>query len=90
MAFHPIYGTFATGGGDGHCNIWDYQNKKRLSQLRLLPTSVAALAFNHNGDKLALASSYCWEEGERDHAPDQIFIKSISEVEAKPKPKKVG
>lgn len=32
IAFHPIYGTFATGGCDGYVNIWDGNNKKRLYQ----------------------------------------------------------
>jgi hypothetical protein len=33
LAFHPTYGTFATGGGDGVVNIWDGGNKKRLFQI---------------------------------------------------------
>ena len=33
IAFHPKYGTFATGGSDGIVNIWDGNNKKRLCQL---------------------------------------------------------
>ncbi|KAK4405165.1 Mitotic checkpoint protein BUB3.2 [Sesamum angolense] len=32
IAFHPIYGTFATGGCDGYVNVWDGNNKKRLYQ----------------------------------------------------------
>ena len=32
MAFHPVHGTFATGGCDGFVNIWDGSNKKRLYQ----------------------------------------------------------
>ena len=35
IAFHPGYGTFATGGGDGVVNIWDGDNKKRLFQVRM-------------------------------------------------------
>jgi hypothetical protein len=33
IAFHPAFGTFATGGGDGVINIWDGDNKKRLFQV---------------------------------------------------------
>jgi hypothetical protein len=33
VAYHPGFGTFATGGGDGVVNIWDGNNKKRLSQV---------------------------------------------------------
>ena len=38
------------------------------------PTSIASLAFNHNGEYLAIASSYTYEEGEKDHPADAIFI----------------
>ena len=34
VAFHPVHGTFATGGGDGGVCIWDYKNKKRLVRQR--------------------------------------------------------
>lgn len=34
VAYHPGFGTFATGGGDGVVNIWDGNNKKRLFQVR--------------------------------------------------------
>jgi hypothetical protein len=33
IAYHPLYGTFATGGGDSVVNIWDGSNKKRLFQV---------------------------------------------------------
>jgi cell cycle arrest protein BUB3 len=32
VAFHPKFGTFATGGCDGFVNIWDGAMKKRLCQ----------------------------------------------------------
>lgn len=34
ITYHPLFGTFATGGGDGVVNIWDGSNKKRLFQVR--------------------------------------------------------
>jgi cell cycle arrest protein BUB3 len=34
ITYHPQFGTFATGGGDGVVNIWDGNNKKRLFQVR--------------------------------------------------------
>ncbi|GAA0168041.1 RNA metabolism protein [Lithospermum erythrorhizon] len=36
IAFHPIYGTFATGGCDDYVNVWDGNNKKRLYQVRAM------------------------------------------------------
>lgn len=56
--------TFATGGGDGFVNTWDAQNKKRLRQMPRYPTSVSALAFSADGAYLAVASSYCFEQGD--------------------------
>mmetsp|Transcript_32806 Transcript_32806/g.80410 ORF Transcript_32806/g.80410 Transcript_32806/m.80410 type:complete len:328 (+) Transcript_32806:85-1068(+) len=85
IAFHPVHGTFATGGGDGLVNLWDGQNKKRLCQFRKYPTSIAAMSFNYDGSMLAIASSYTWEEGERDHEPDAVYVRTISDLEAQPK-----
>lgn len=87
IAFHPGWGTFATGGCDGFVNIWDGAHKKRLCQLPSFPTSVSSLSFNHDGTLLAVASSYTFEEGEKDHPPDQIFIHSVADAEVKPKPR---
>jgi len=85
MAFHQRFGTFATGGADGIVNVWDGQNKKRLFQYRRYPTSIAALAFSQDGTTLAIASSYTFEEGAKDHPEEQIFIRSINELEVMPK-----
>ncbi|KAJ0077616.1 hypothetical protein Patl1_35359 [Pistacia atlantica] len=120
IAFHPIYGTFATGGCDGFVNVWDGNNKKRLYQVNswgvlymfgrvnkftcgkypyynyhhaiLLqyskyPSSIAALSFSRDGRLLAVASSYTFEEGDKPHEPDAIFVRSVNEIEVKPKPK---
>ncbi|KAG0000816.1 mitotic spindle checkpoint protein Bub3 [Modicella reniformis] len=61
LAYHPIFGTFASGGADGVVTLWDGFNKKRLRH------------------------SYTFEEGEKDHPQDQVFLRSISDQEAKPK-----
>ncbi|EOA38178.1 hypothetical protein CARUB_v10009656mg [Capsella rubella] len=87
IAFHPIYGTFASGGCDGFVNIWDGNNKKRLYQYSKYPTSIAALSFSRDGGLLAVASSYTFEEGDKPHEPDAIFVRSVNEIEVKPKPK---
>jgi cell cycle arrest protein BUB3 len=139
IEFHPVYGTFATGGGDGtvgtckrtqrgrknngmpdghvvyfHCNFvphtethltgilflfatttttcyltvtWDGFNRKRLTALPAFGTSVAALAFSPDGTTLAMASSYTFEEGERDHPRDEIYVRRMLDSDCQPKKK---
>jgi cell cycle arrest protein BUB3 len=35
----------------------------------------------------AVASSYTFEEGERDHPLDAIYVRPVTEAEVKPKPR---
>lgn len=85
ISFHPTYGTFATGGCDGTVVTWDGLNKKKVTTLPKFATSIAALCFNHDGTKLAIASSYTFEEGEREHPRDEILIRDMLDSECKPK-----
>ncbi|XP_063687834.1 mitotic checkpoint protein BUB3-like [Bolinopsis microptera] len=85
ISFHRRYNTFATGGCDGFVNIWDSENKKRLCQLHRLPTSIASLSFNDDGNMLAIASSYTFELGDKEHPADQIYIRQVSDAETRPK-----
>ena len=85
ISFHPKYGTFATGGCDGVVNIWDGMNQKRIFALPKYPTSIAAVAFNHEGNLLAVASSYTFERGHEQHPPDQIYIRAVVDAEVRPK-----
>lgn len=89
MAFHPWYGTFASGGADRTISVWDGQNKKRLAYYKY-PSSIAALAFNHTGSVLAVASSYTFEEGENPnppHGPNAVYLRSMQDHEVRPKTK---
>ena len=85
IAFHQSYGTFATGGCDGTVVTWDGLQKRKLSSLHKFPTSIAAMCFHQNGTELAIASSYTFEEGERDHPRDEIYIRQIDDTEIMPK-----
>lgn len=85
ISFHKRYNTFATGGCDGFVNIWDSENKKRLCQLHRLPTSISSLSFNDDGNMLAIASSYTFELGDKEHPADQIYIRHVSDAETRPK-----
>ena len=64
---------------------WDGLHKKKLTTLPSFATSIAAMAFNHDGSELAIASSYTYEDGEREHPRDEIFIRPILEAECQRK-----
>ncbi|KAI0983995.1 hypothetical protein GJ496_004027 [Pomphorhynchus laevis] len=86
IEFHPIHGTFATGGSDGYVHVWDGINKKRLSQFHQYDTGVTSLAFSPDGIRLAIATSYNFEVGEQTPKPiDGIFIRLVSDSECRPK-----
>lgn len=55
VAFHPMYGTFATCGGDAHCALWDPVAKKRIRQYAL-PSPVSTASFSADGSVLVIAS----------------------------------
>eukprot|EP01094_Clydonella_sp_ATCC50884_P022615 TRINITY_DN523_c2_g1_i1.p1 TRINITY_DN523_c2_g1~~TRINITY_DN523_c2_g1_i1.p1 ORF type:complete len:362 (+),score=82.25 TRINITY_DN523_c2_g1_i1:95-1087(+) len=88
IAFHPTFGTFATGGCDRTVNVWDGKFKKRIHQSKGFPTSIASLAFNADGSQLAIASSYTFEEGEKTKEPDQIYVRLVKDNEVQPRPSK--
>ena len=90
LAFHPWYGTFASGGADKSVSMWDGQNKKKLA-LYKYPAGIAALAFNHTGGMLAVASSYTYEEGPKpESGPIGIHVRQMKDLEVRPKQKAGG
>lgn len=90
ICFHPTYtSTFATGGADGLVHVWDGAKKKKITSLSRYPTSVACLAFSPgSGDKLAIAASYTWEQGDQPHPPDAVIVRSMCDSEVRPKASK--
>ncbi|KAL9644203.1 hypothetical protein ABK040_005664 [Willaertia magna] len=85
IAFHPVFGTFATGGCDNIVNIWDRDNKKRICQYRSYDTSIASLSFNSTGEYLAIAVSYTWELGNKEHPVDKIYIREVMQSDVSQK-----
>lgn len=71
IAFDPLYGTFASGGGDAHCALWDPVAKKRIRQYGL-SAPVGALAFSADGHMLAIATGA--ENLDEDSAPTDVQI----------------
>ncbi|KZV32342.1 hypothetical protein F511_22599 [Dorcoceras hygrometricum] len=75
IAFNPaIYGAFTTGDGKGHAIIWDVLSKKLLMEFPRYPNSVASLAYNRDGQILAIASSFTYHEVDEREEPPQIFL----------------
>lgn len=88
ITFHPRFtSTFATGGCDGAVFLWDGLNKKKLTTIPSFPTSISSMAFSGDGTEIAIASSYTFEEGDREHPQDEIFVRPILDSECQPKTK---
>ena len=88
IAFHPTYGTFATGACDGFVYVWDADAKKKILQLPQFPASISSMDFNLDGSKLAVASSYTFERGvlpPNQQVPDATFVLDISDADVRPK-----
>lgn len=70
IAFHPIYGTFVTAGGDGSFHFWDKNQRHRLRGYPSLQASIPVCNFNRQGTVLAYALSYDWHQGHMGNRPD--------------------
>ncbi|KAJ5559093.1 Nuclear pore complex subunit [Penicillium sp. DV-2018c] len=87
LAFHPVFGTFASGGGDGVVSMWDGIHKRRFRQYPNYQNSISAIAFSADGRHMAVAVSPGFEDG-HDEVPEgtvKIFVRKLGETEAKGK-----
>ncbi|KAI1201440.1 WD40-repeat-containing domain protein [Nemania serpens] len=90
LAFHPAYGTFASGGGDATVALWDADAKRRMKVYQKFPDSVAALAFSADGRHLAVGVCPGFETGMEDYTGEgrtKILVRELGENEALPKGK---
>ncbi|ROT39420.1 mitotic checkpoint protein BUB3 [Sodiomyces alkalinus F11] len=88
LVFHPVYGTFASAGGDGTVALWDAEAKRRMKQYQKFPDNVAALAFSADGKYLAIGVCPGFETGVEDYSGEgktKIFIRELGDGEAKGK-----
>lgn len=85
LAFHPTYGTLVSGGCDGLVYVWDPLSQKRLCAYHRYETSIASLDFSSDGTMLAVAVSYTFEEGEKEHPKDSIKIRTVNDGDVKPR-----
>ncbi|KAF2263338.1 mitotic checkpoint protein BUB3 [Lojkania enalia] len=89
LAFHPVHGTFASGGGDGVVALWDGVAKRRIRQYQKFPASVASITFSEDGKFMAVAVSPGFENG-MEELPDgviKVFVRELGETEAMGKKK---
>ncbi|KAI1498676.1 WD40-repeat-containing domain protein [Biscogniauxia marginata] len=90
LAFHPAFGTFASGGGDATVALWDAEAKRRMKVYQKFPDSVAALAFSADGRHLAVGVCPGFETGMEDYEGQgraRVLIRELGEAEALPKGK---
>ncbi|PIN07756.1 Mitotic spindle checkpoint protein BUB3, WD repeat superfamily [Handroanthus impetiginosus] len=87
IAFSPsICGVLVTGDNEGHASIWDVLSRKRLLELPRYPNSVASLAYNHDGQLLAVASSHTYQEANEREENPQIFMHHMDDRHIKSVP----
>lgn len=85
ISFHEAHNTFATGGSDGFVNIWDPFNKKRLCQFHRYPADISSLAFNKEGNMIAIGSSPVTLQDDQEKMKDAVYIRHITDSETLPK-----
>jgi len=88
MAYHPVYGTFVTGGSDGTMSVWDAVARARTKTFASAGGPITATAFNRDGKLLAYAVSYDWNKGYAFNSPEhvnKIMIHPVADEEVKRK-----
>ncbi|KAF2428317.1 nuclear pore complex subunit [Tothia fuscella] len=92
LAFHPVFGTFASGGGDGVVAVWDGSAKRRIKQYTKFGLGVSAIGFSPDGAFLAIGVSPGLESEHDDGIPVEegqvkIVVRQLAEEEVKGKGK---
>eukprot|EP01004_Peranema_trichophorum_P004560 NODE_3475_length_1345_cov_39.079378_g3036_i0.p1 GENE.NODE_3475_length_1345_cov_39.079378_g3036_i0~~NODE_3475_length_1345_cov_39.079378_g3036_i0.p1 ORF type:complete len:382 (+),score=83.35 NODE_3475_length_1345_cov_39.079378_g3036_i0:57-1148(+) len=93
ISFHPVFGTFATCGGNGGYVYWDKDSKQRLKAFSNADQPIPCGSFNDDGVLYGYAVSYDWAKGQENYNPSKghhILIHSVEESEVKSKPPKPG
>lgn len=92
LAFHPLYETLFTCGGDGHVSVWNWEKRKRMKQLPAvpLPRFISQMAFNDDGSFMALGVSddkFLRSSNEKSvcEVQSRLYIRQITDIESKPR-----
>ena len=70
---------------DGCVYVWDAVHRKKVAALPRFDTSIAALCFSRDGARLAIAASYTFEEGDKEHPADAVYVRTMADAEVAPK-----
>ena len=88
LAFHPVHGTFASGGGDGSVAIWDPVARKRVKYYAPeFGGSIASVGFSSDGRWMGLAVSM-GDDGSgavEGRGQGRVIVKELAESEGKRK-----
>lgn len=88
ISFHPVYGTFSTGGADGTFHFWDKDSHSRLKAFKPVGGSITASAFNADGTIFAYGIGYDWSKGYSFNNPQyplKVMLHPVQEDECKPR-----
>ncbi|KAJ4480037.1 WD40-repeat-containing domain protein [Lentinula aciculospora] len=91
ISFHPVHGTFSTGGSDGTIHFWDKDARTRLKTFEAAPGPITASAFNRTGSIFAYAVSYDWSKGHSGMTPghpNKLMLHACKDDEVKKRPRK--
>lgn len=83
--FHPVYGTFATAGGDGVVSVWDLKNKKRVKQYSSIGFPIKCIAFSSDARVLAMGTMTEDDQGPCESRQGRIFLRTLAPGEGKGK-----
>lgn len=84
LAVFPRWASFATGGSDGQVHIWNRDGKRKLKTFPSFPTTISQLAFSPDGNYLAVAASYVFDQGEKDNSTHSVFVYPVYESDVNP------
>lgn len=82
LEFQPGTNCILTGGADGNVVLINMETQRIIQPLKdehneQFDTSIASVSFSKDGRTLAVAVSYCWENGAVDHPPDRLVIYTV-------------
>lgn len=74
MKFHPKTKQLVTGGGDRKIFVWDIERKNVVTDAGPFDTTISSLDISNDGKYLVAAISYNFDNGDIEHAPDEVRI----------------